>query len=123
MNVEQFEDFIFAGSKTASFEYKSFLRGLKPPSPPTGVFTHGDVRPANVIVSQREDSTWRVEAMIDWEDSGFYPDYWECVKMTNNLTPRDTEDWYLYLPRSCSPHQYGLQWSIDKILDRSLENS
>ena len=51
-NVAQFEDFMFSGSKTASNMYTRFLRSLMPPSPTKVVFTHGDLRPANVMVNK-----------------------------------------------------------------------
>lgn len=123
MNVTQFEDFIFAGSKTASPMYTELLRGLVPTSPAKCVFTHGDIRPANIMVEADEDGTWRIISIIDWEASGFYPEYWECVKMTNNLTPRDNDDWYKYLPKSLSPSRYPIQWLVDRLWDRNMVNS
>ncbi|KAI4648507.1 uncharacterized protein J4E79_010129 [Alternaria viburni] len=39
------------------------------------VFTHGDLRPDNIIVKDG-----RVAAIIDWELSGWYPEYWELAK-------------------------------------------
>ncbi|KAK5117205.1 hypothetical protein LTR85_008973 [Meristemomyces frigidus] len=39
------------------------------------VMTHNDLAPRNILV--RED---KVVAILDWEMSGFYPDYWEYVK-------------------------------------------
>ncbi|KZF20993.1 phosphotransferase enzyme family protein-like protein [Xylona heveae TC161] len=39
------------------------------------VMTHGDFCPRNIIVQGT-----RVAAVIDWEMSGFYPEYWEYVK-------------------------------------------
>lgn len=123
LNVKQFEDFVFAGSKTASPLYIEFLRGLMPKAQAKCVFTHGDVRPANIMVDEGEDGIWKVVAVIDWEASGFYPEYWECVKMTNNLTPRDQCDWYKHLPESLSPQQYPIYWLIDRLWDRNLVNS
>ncbi|KAF2207313.1 hypothetical protein CERZMDRAFT_115307 [Cercospora zeae-maydis SCOH1-5] len=38
--------------------------------PPT--FTHGDLNPANILVSQG-----RISGIIDWEFAGWYPHYWE----------------------------------------------
>ena len=110
-------------SKTASNMYTRFLRSLMPASPPKVVFTHGDIRPANIMVRQDEEGSWTVVSIIDWESSGFYPEYWECVKMTNNLTPRGGDDWYLLLPESLSPRQFSVQWLIDRIWDRNLANS
>ncbi|KAH6619742.1 kinase-like domain-containing protein [Chaetomium sp. MPI-SDFR-AT-0129] len=123
LDVSQFDDFIFSGSKWASPMYTQFLRSLVPASPAKVVFTHGDIRPANIMVRQDEEGSWTVVAIIDWESSGFYPEHWECVKMTNNLTPRDEDDWYLLLPASCSPRQFPVRWLIDSIWDRNLENS
>ncbi|KKY25467.1 putative phosphotransferase enzyme family protein [Phaeomoniella chlamydospora] len=39
------------------------------------VLTHGDFCPRNIIVQGT-----KVVAIIDWELSGFYPEYWEYVK-------------------------------------------
>ncbi|KAF3490864.1 uncharacterized protein GIQ15_00381 [Arthroderma uncinatum] len=39
------------------------------------VFTHADLHPSNVMVS--EDSPSKLLAIIDWRQSGWYPDYWE----------------------------------------------
>ena len=123
LDVNQFEDFIFTGSKTASHIYTRFLQSVMPAYPAKVVFTHGDIRPANIMVRRDEEGSWTVVSIIDWESSGFYPEYWECVKMTNNLTPRDGDDWYLLLPESFSPRQFPVQWLIDRIWDRNLENS
>jgi len=75
------------------------------------------------MVGKENDGTWTVSGIIDWEASGFYPEYWESVKMTNNLTPRDNDDWYWYLPKSCSPRQYATQWLVDRLWDQSMDNS
>jgi len=48
------------------------------------VYTHADLNPRNILVEQvvREDGTegWRVSGIVDWENSGFYPEYWEYTK-------------------------------------------
>ncbi|OHE91746.1 hypothetical protein CORC01_12973 [Colletotrichum orchidophilum] len=123
MNVQQFEDFIFAGSQTASPLYTDLLRSLMPSGSAACVFSHGDIRPANIIVRRCGDGSFSVAGIIDWESSGFYPEYWDCVKAANNLTPREQSDWYEYLPRSISPRQYTIQWLVDRVWDRSLVNS
>ncbi|PNY23289.1 Uncharacterized protein TCAP_06758 [Tolypocladium capitatum] len=122
MDAKQFQDFIFSRSASASLVYIQLLRDLVPISPRC-VFTHSDIRPANIMVEQGEDGTWEVVAIIDWEASGFYPEYWESVKMTNTLTPRDNDDWYKYLPGSSSPQQYASQRLVDRLWDRNLVNS
>ena len=39
------------------------------------VFSHGDLRPANIIVKDGH-----ITGIIDWELGGWYPEYWEFVK-------------------------------------------
>jgi aminoglycoside phosphotransferase (APT) family kinase protein len=121
-STEEFEDFVFSGATTATSTYVRFLRGFIPTPPAECVFTHGDIKPGNIIVEQSDSSDWKIVAIVDWENSGFYPTYWESIKMTNNLSPMDDDDWYLYLPEPFSPHQHPVAWLLDRILDRSLEH-
>ncbi|KAI0521132.1 APH-domain-containing protein [Xylaria bambusicola] len=121
LNSEQFRDFIFAGSRGTTV-YNSLLRELL--ADPAGcVFTHGDIRPANIMMEADSGGRWRVSGIIDWETSGFYPEYWESVKMTNNLTHIEKCDWYNYLPQSVSPRRYPTEWLVDRVLDASMKNS
>lgn len=120
---EQFEDFLFSGSNTASPLYIKWLRGLIEKSSSNPVFTHADLRPANIMVERAEDGSWRVAAVVDWEASGFYPDYWESVKITNTLAPTETFDWYEYLPECVSPKRYSSNWLVDRLWDRNMVNS
>jgi hypothetical protein len=39
------------------------------------VFTHGDISPRNIMVKDG-----RVTGIIDWENAGWFPEYWEYVK-------------------------------------------
>ncbi|KAL2137607.1 hypothetical protein VTI28DRAFT_8878 [Corynascus sepedonium] len=54
----------------------------------TSVFTHDDLQRKNILVSNDVESAdrinldesgkkWRVTAILDWEDAGWYPSYWE----------------------------------------------
>ncbi|KAK2792390.1 hypothetical protein FQN52_003325 [Onygenales sp. PD_12] len=52
-------------------------------------FAHGDLLPWNIIVDQG-----RITAIIDWEDAGWYPEYWEHYRALRILTPVD--DWPEY---------------------------
>ncbi|KAF2818060.1 phosphotransferase enzyme family protein [Ophiobolus disseminans] len=56
---------------------EDYWRGLLPDNGPV-VFTHGDVRPANIIVTAT--SPTKIVAILDWEMAGWYPDYWEYCK-------------------------------------------
>lgn len=39
------------------------------------MFTHGDLDPRNILVEEGH-----VIGIVDWEQSGWYPGYWEYVK-------------------------------------------
>lgn len=43
-------------------------------------FTHGDLHPSNIIVSSESNGNPKIVAIIDWHQSGWYPDYWEYNK-------------------------------------------
>lgn len=53
--------------------YRAFL-----PDDVTIVFTHADLHPSNIILSTGPYP--RVLSIIDWHQSGWYPDYWEYCK-------------------------------------------
>ena len=43
-------------------------------------FTHGDLTPSNIVLS-KHSGAWRVAGIIDWEQAGWYPEYWEYCKL------------------------------------------
>ena len=53
------------------------------------VLSHGDLVPRNIIVKEG-----RVQALLDWEYAGWYPEYWEYVKFFDR--PTDCKDWKDY---------------------------
>ncbi|KXS93969.1 hypothetical protein AC578_1754 [Pseudocercospora eumusae] len=52
-------------------------------------FTHANLSPRNIIVANGE-----IVALVDWEYSGWYPQYWEYVKFFECET--DCRDWKEY---------------------------
>lgn len=52
------------------------------------VFTHCDLTPRNILMQDGQ-----IQGLVDWEDSGWYPEYWEYVKFFQR--PAD-KDWKLY---------------------------
>ncbi|RGP66705.1 aminoglycoside phosphotransferase [Fusarium sporotrichioides] len=56
-------------------------------------FTHGDLQPKNILVKRAgSDESQRYEVkLIDWEISGWYPDYWEFCNAT--VTGRFNLEW------------------------------
>jgi thiamine kinase-like enzyme len=47
------------------------------------ILTHGDLHRSNIIVS--ESSPVHVRAIIDWEQFGWYPEYWEYCKTISTV--------------------------------------
>lgn len=115
---EDFWQFLYGGAREADTVYCQFLRQLTwPPRSQEIVFTHGDIRPANIIVQERETGDYCIGGMIDWEMSGFYPSDYECIRATNNLSSVGKDDWYLYLPSCVSPREHFRSWISDWIWD------
>jgi Ser/Thr protein kinase RdoA (MazF antagonist) len=78
-------------------------RDLLPDNGPT-VFTHGDLRPANIIVTAANPV--KIVAIVDWEQAGWYPDYWEQCKA--KFTAGHDEDWYAWIDVFLEPHEAAL---------------
>lgn len=55
------------------------------PRSDVSVFTHADLTPRNIVVDQG-----RITGIIDWEDSGLIPNYWEYA---NIMRPSKDQDW------------------------------
>lgn len=54
-----------------SGSYGQDLSGMLPHSD-VSVFTLGDMTPRNILI----DGTGRITGIVDWENAGWYPDYW-----------------------------------------------
>ena len=113
-SASEFEDFIFSNPIFGSSVYIELIRSMSKSHTPNIVFTHGDLRPANIVVKADQEGNYSIRSILDWERAGFYPDYWESVKATNTLSPQDEDDWYLHLPTCASPTSYPLHWLVDR---------
>lgn len=51
------------------------------------VFSHADLSPRNIIVRDGQ-----IQALLDWEFAGWYPEYWEYVKFFDR--PTGCKGWY-----------------------------
>ena len=105
------------GSKTYATFLRRFLDGL-PPGPV--VLTHGDIRMANIMVKMDGDSC-TVMGLIDWEECGFYSEYFESFNMTRTLSIVDENDWYLYLPDSVLPSKWPVRWLVDRFWNQLVK--
>lgn len=76
------------------------MRSSLPDDPIT--FTHSDLHRSNIMITP-EGETPRILAIIDWQQSGWYPGYWESCKARWTVDPDD--DWVSkYLPKIIEPH-------------------
>lgn len=113
----EYEEFLFSSPHPRGQVFIKLLRQLYPPQvePMKIVFTHGDLRPDNIAVDKDESNRWVVTGILDWEYSGFYPEYCEAFKSTNCLAPFEEDDWYLFLPDCISPKRYAHWWLLDRV--------
>jgi hypothetical protein len=82
--------------------YRSFLL-----DDVTIVFTHSDLHPSNIMLSTGPNP--RVLSIIDWHQSGWYPDYWEYCKAW--WTARIGGEWECkYLPKFLDPRDCYDYW-------------
>lgn len=74
------------------------------------VFTHGDLAPRNIIVKDG-----KVAALIDWEQSGWYPEHWELVKAMWSPMPRKELSWEGRIA-AMFPEEDRKDWELDREL-------
>lgn len=86
-----------------------YIRGMLNARKHTIVLTHGDFRPANIMVRDG-----RVAAILDWEMAGWYPEYWEFAKAF--YLENFTTDWGIYMLDTLSPYYYE-QAMYSKLMD------
>ncbi|KAL2814771.1 kinase-like domain-containing protein [Aspergillus granulosus] len=92
--------------ESGGYAFVELIRELSPPTSSCKiVFTHGDLRPDNIIVKLTEDHGCIITGLIDWEYSGY----------TNCLSPYEEDDWYLLLPDCVSPKRYAYWWLLDRV--------
>jgi hypothetical protein len=117
--VSEFEEVSFTSNDYLSKSYVGFLKKFLPPDRlhANAVLTHCDVRPDNIILQETARDKWVVGSIIDWEDAGFYPPYWEAVKSTRAFNVVIEDDWYLYQPKCIAPCSYTSQWLVDYLWD------
>ena len=116
-SLAEFEDFIFSNPVFGGSVYIKLLRSMSQSHPSRIVFSHGDLRTANIIVLPDQQGNYTISGILDWEMGGFYPDYWEAVKATNTMAPQEEDDWYLHLPTCASPTTYPIHWLLDRKWD------
>ncbi|KJF60383.1 phosphotransferase enzyme family protein [Coccidioides immitis RS] len=83
-SVEEFHDwFVFLCRRPMADPYSIPMEPFRSELPDDAAisFTHGDLHRSNIMVSKSEP--WRVVSIVDWEQSGWMPEYWEDRKGTS----------------------------------------
>jgi Phosphotransferase enzyme family len=65
------------------------------------VFTHGDLDPRNILVENG-----RVCGIVDWEQAGWYPEYWEYIKTMWGCVDTWETVWPLEVVQFLRPYDY-----------------
>ena len=121
-SAKDFWDFQYIYNARAGREvYLEFLRRITIEFQASKcVFTHGDLRMDNIIVQEGDNQSYRISGIVDWETSGFYPEDFECTKITNTFFSNEESDWYLHLPPCVSPMRHPSRWLADRVWDRQV---
>lgn len=86
--IESFQEFERRGHSVKDFPEKEIQATHTPTKPYELKFTHANLCPENILL----DDAGRICAIIGWESSGWYPEYWEYTQMCHN-TPKTMLDW------------------------------
>lgn len=73
--------------------YEEELPHMLPRSENT-VFTHADIAPRIILLGDGDDCP--VIGIVDWENAGWYPEYWEYA---NIMKPSNDEYWQMWMER------------------------
>jgi hypothetical protein len=65
---------------------KDQIMGILPHSKKS-VYSHGDVVPRNIMVD--EDNDFKITGILDWENAGWYPEYWEYANIHKHSKDKD----------------------------------
>ncbi|PLB48825.1 kinase-like protein [Aspergillus steynii IBT 23096] len=95
-SVHEFHEwFTFLGRRPMADPYsvpiEHFRYGL--PDNSSIRFTHGDLHRSNVVISPSQP--YRVLAIVDWEQSGWLPEYWEARKAQFTVDSQEWSEEYL----------------------------
>ena len=78
-------------------KYADSLQDMLPCTSLDYVFTHGDIAPRNILINEHLE----ISAVLDWENSGWYPHYWEYANIMGPAGIYD--DWQMYMDGTAPP--------------------
>lgn len=82
--------------------FATVFKGHKP------TFTHGDLQRKNIMICPQDGTGRRRVVLLDWEKSGWYPDYWEfCMAY---VSFRYQDDWPVSVEVFLEPYITKAAW-------------
>ncbi|KAI5788990.1 kinase-like domain-containing protein [Geopyxis carbonaria] len=81
------------------------------------VMTHADLCPRNIMLD--EDGA-TVAGIIDWENAGWYPRWWEYVKAADGA---EEAGWEEFLPPLVRVDGWDREWALDKVVESVVMQS
>ncbi|KAH9898693.1 kinase-like domain-containing protein [Xylariomycetidae sp. FL2044] len=109
-----FNDFLLCTGRVHNPVYLELIRSTMNKTHQI-VMTHGDLHPGNIMVTRDTQGDFTIAAILDWEMSGMYPEYWEFIKAMSGVS-HDLSDWYSYIPAELG--QYNAEWQQDSLISR-----
>lgn len=64
-------------------------------------FTHGDLSPGNIMIENGH-----VVGILDWQEAGWYPEYWEYVNTMQGCAMSWDTPWPLQIEKFLQPYDY-----------------
>ncbi|KAL3481747.1 kinase-like protein [Aspergillus californicus] len=98
-------------AKVPKLNIKAYLSGMLSDKTHCIVFTHGDLRLRNIMVHNGS-----VSGIVDWEFSGWYPEYWEFARAL--FIWRWQHDWSDALVQVLQP--YYTEYAVHSYLSQLL---
>ncbi|KAK9762581.1 anthranilate synthase / indole-3-glycerol phosphate synthase [Basidiobolus ranarum] len=88
-------------AQTLKNYYADFLRSMFISKGESSFYlTHGDLTPRNIIIGENN----KIIGIIDWEGSGYLPEYWEYARSRIGVSWNDI--WFSKIEKFIDPHHY-----------------
>lgn len=106
-SIDAFHDFMRRGHPAKEFRGDCVDRCHNRSAQYELKFTHANLCPENVLI----DDSGRVAALINWERSGWFPEYWEYVQMSQlaDSRTRTGDEWVTMMKAVMSKYDEELQ--------------
>ncbi|KAK4234691.1 kinase-like domain-containing protein [Achaetomium macrosporum] len=77
------------------------------------LFAHADLAPRNIMVDPKKG---KITGIIDWEFGGWYPEYWEYIKMFYCGVRPYQERWFAAIAREPGIEKYELERKAEEAI-------